>query len=135
MKCMAGKEWGQSWETQRNLYLSYVRTTLEYASPSWYPWLSETKKRKLERVQNEALRSISGLTKIWTEDFLRLESEVLAWKVKKTVQQHMSLRDSRLENVGEMKSKLGDSSPISINRGFPLIKFHHGPHARLHLTW
>ena len=76
MKCMAGKEWGQSWETQRNLYLSYVRTTLEYASPSWYPWLSETKKRKLERVQNEALRSISGLTKPCPEDFLRVEANI-----------------------------------------------------------
>ena len=85
MKCMAGKEWGQSWETQRNLYLSYVRTTLEYASPSWYPWLSETKKRKLERVQNEALRSISGLTKTCPEDFLRVEANIepLAKRMKK----------------------------------------------------
>ena len=31
LKCMAGKSWGQSLESQRTLFLTYVRSTLEYA--------------------------------------------------------------------------------------------------------
>jgi ribonuclease HI/exonuclease III len=76
LKCMSGKSWGQSLETQRKLYLTYVRSTIEYASPAWYNMLSETEKLKLEVIQNEALRSIGGLGKTCPVDFLRLETEV-----------------------------------------------------------
>ena len=31
LKCTAGKDWGQTMETQRILYTGYVRNSLEYA--------------------------------------------------------------------------------------------------------
>jgi len=55
LRCLAGKDWGQSLETQTALYCTYVRSALEYASAAWFPWISETAKQNLERVQNESL--------------------------------------------------------------------------------
>ena len=76
MKCMAGKDWGSSMEDQRKVYLQYVRTVLEYASEGWSLWLAPTNMQKLERVQNEALRTASRLAKGCPVDFLRLETNV-----------------------------------------------------------
>jgi len=76
LRCMSGKAWGQTLETQRKLYLTYARSTIEYASPAWYNMLSETEKRKMEVEQNIALRSIGGLGKTCPVDFLRLETEI-----------------------------------------------------------
>ena len=76
MKCMAGKDWGSSMEDQRKVYLQYVRTVLEYASEGWSSWLAPTNMQKLERVQNEALRTASRLAKGCPVDFLRLETNV-----------------------------------------------------------
>jgi len=49
---------------------------LEYASPSWAPLISDTKRKQLEKVQNEALRCVAGLYKTCPVDFLRLETNV-----------------------------------------------------------
>ena len=59
MKCLAGKDWGSSPEDQRRIYLQYVRTVLDYASEGWSSWLAPTNLEKLERIQNEALRTAS----------------------------------------------------------------------------
>ena len=34
LRCMAGKDWGNSVETQRTIYLQYIRSAMEYATPS-----------------------------------------------------------------------------------------------------
>ena len=47
LKCMAAKDWGNSMDLQRILYVQYVRSTLEYASFNWSPWISETALKKL----------------------------------------------------------------------------------------
>jgi ribonuclease HI len=76
IKCLAWRDWGNSLEVQRTLYLQYVRSCLEYATSSWRGWSSQTSLLKAERVQNEALRSIGGLAKTCPVDFLRLETNV-----------------------------------------------------------
>ena len=63
-------------ETQRALYFTYVRSTIEYSSPAWYNMICETEKQRIEVEQNEALRSIGALSKTCPVDFLRLETEV-----------------------------------------------------------
>ena len=73
IKCMANKTWGNSLETQKRLYTQYVRSGLEYASPSWSPWISDTEKQRLQRTQNNALRAAAGLSKTCPVDFLHLE--------------------------------------------------------------
>ena len=76
IKCMSTKSWGNSLETQRQVYQQYVRSGLEYASPSWNAWISKTERDRLQRVQNEALRSAAGLAKTCPTDSLHLETGV-----------------------------------------------------------
>ena len=63
-------------ETQRTVYVQYIRPALEYASPSWGPWQSNTAMKELQRVQNEALRAVAGLTATCPVDFLHLETGI-----------------------------------------------------------
>ena len=76
IKTLAHKDWGNSLEVQRTLYLQWVRSGLEYAASSWSSWISDTKMLQLERIQREALRSMAGLTKTCPEEFLNLETGV-----------------------------------------------------------
>ena len=82
LKCMATKNWGNSLETQRTIYLQYVRPALEYISPSWSPWISESRENSLQRVQNDALRAIAGLTATCPVDFLHLETNIEPLKLR-----------------------------------------------------
>ena len=47
IKCLSNKKWGNSLETQRQIYTQYVRSGLEYASPSWDAWISKTDRERL----------------------------------------------------------------------------------------
>ena len=76
LKCMATKEWGNSLETQRTLYLQYIRSSLENASSSWFGWISGTQLKKLQRIQNDALRTMAGLAKTCPWEFLHLETGI-----------------------------------------------------------
>ena len=82
LKCMATKNWGNSLESQRTIYLQYVRLALEYNSPSWVPWISNTRANSLQRVQNDALRSIVGLAATCPRDFLHLETNIEPLKLR-----------------------------------------------------
>ena len=74
LRCLAGKDWGQSMETQKALYSTYIRSALEYASAAWYPWISDTAKRDLERVQNDSLRIMTRMAKDTPIEFLQLQT-------------------------------------------------------------
>ena len=63
LKCMSTKSWGWRLEIQKQLYIQYNRSGLEYASSSWSSWASKTATNRLQRVQNEALRTAAGLAK------------------------------------------------------------------------
>ena len=76
LKCMSTKSWGWSLETQKQLYIQYNRSGLEYASSSWSSWVSKTATNRLQRVQNEALRTAAGLAKTCPMDFLHAETGV-----------------------------------------------------------
>ena len=76
LKCMAGKSWGNTRETQRTIFVQYIRTSMEYGSPSWSPWISNTNMKAIQRVQNDALRSVVGSAATCPIDFLHLESNI-----------------------------------------------------------
>ena len=76
IKCLATKSWGCSPETQRRLYIQYIRSVIEYASSSWHGWICKTHIRRLQSLQNEAMRAISGLPKTCPQDFLHLETNL-----------------------------------------------------------
>ena len=76
LKCMATKDWGNSQETQTKLYIQYNRTALEYGSSSWHTWIGKSNMSRLQRVQNEALRTAAGLAKTCPTEFLHAETGV-----------------------------------------------------------
>ena len=51
LRCLAGKDWGNSPESMRRMYIKYIRSVLEYRSSSWAPWISKTNLQKLEHVK------------------------------------------------------------------------------------
>ena len=51
LKSMAWKDWGNSLEIQRTLYIQYTRSCLDYASSSWVPWIADCHMKKLETVK------------------------------------------------------------------------------------
>ena len=76
LKCMSGKKWGNTRETQRTIYVQYNRPALEYASPSWHAWTSKTHLETIQRVQNDALRAVVGAAATCPIDFLHLEANI-----------------------------------------------------------
>ena len=76
LKCMAWKDWGNTVEVQRTLYVQYCRMVLEFSSSSFTPLLEKTNIEILERVQCEALRAVTRVYKTCPRDFLRLEANV-----------------------------------------------------------
>ena len=82
LRCLAGKDWGQAMETQKILYMTYIRSVVEYAAPSWYPWISDTAKCKIETIQNDSLRIMMRMSKTTPIDFLRCESGIEPLKTR-----------------------------------------------------
>lgn len=77
MKSLAGSTWGQDQETLSTTYKSICRSVLEYAAPIWTPVISDTSWDKLQSVQNQALRIITGNLKMSSEPHLHRESNIL----------------------------------------------------------
>ena len=80
MKSLAGSTWGQDQETLSTTYKSICRSVLEYAAPIWTPVISDTSWDKLQSVQNQALRIITGNLKMSSEPHLHRESKILPIK-------------------------------------------------------
>ena len=76
IKSMAGRDWGNSMEVQRTLWIQFGRPVIEYAASSFHGNLSETNIKSLEVIQNEALRSAAGLAKTCPHEFLWLETNI-----------------------------------------------------------
>ena len=141
LRCLAGKEWGQSLETQRALYTTYIRSSLEYAAPSWYPWISKSAKLILERVQNQCLKTMTRMASTTPVDFLRLQAgvEPLETRIEKNsmIQWEKYIRleetDARrrlmeMEVKQRLKGRIGwraETKPLmnhNLNRSTPKIR-------------
>ena len=110
MRCLAGKDWGRSSDAMKALYSTYIRSALEYASPAWYPWISKTARKKLERVQNEALRIMTRMTKDTPEEFLQLQAgiEPLNSRMRKN---NLVLREKYMRlQPGDTRKELAEKS-------------------------
>ena len=60
MKALAGTDWGQDTETLLVTFKALVRPRLEYAAPVWSTVASETSVKRLQTIQNAALRVATG---------------------------------------------------------------------------
>ena len=45
----------------RNMYILYIRSTLEYTAPALYPLMSNSIKRQIEILENKVLFKILGM--------------------------------------------------------------------------
>ena len=68
--------WGWKREDLKKLYSSLARGKLDYAAEGWQPWLSDSNICALDRIQNKAIRLITGQMKSSPVDALRLESGI-----------------------------------------------------------
>ena len=80
LKCLAGTSWGQSKEVLLTTYKAIGRSVLNYAAPVWTPYLSVTRERELQTVQNAALRTITGCHLMSPETHLHAETKILPIK-------------------------------------------------------
>ena len=80
MKTVAGNTWGQSKEMLSITYKALARSTLEYAIPVWSPIISSTCWTKLQTVQNQALRVITGCLQMTPIVHLHRETKILPLK-------------------------------------------------------
>ena len=78
MRSLTGTSWGSSKETLLQLYRQYIRPSLEYAAPIWFPNAPPTSIGLIQRVQNQALRIATGYLKSTSEDHLHQEAKVLS---------------------------------------------------------
>ncbi|KAL4148911.1 hypothetical protein QTP88_003050 [Uroleucon formosanum] len=62
--------------TRIQLYTIYIKPILLYASVAWAPQLSQSNWRKLEAVQNIALRTITGAYYLTTNEEIRQSADV-----------------------------------------------------------
>ena len=80
LKAVAGTDWGQSKELLITTYKAIGRSILEYAVPIWSPIISTTSWKRLQSVQNQALRVATGCLAMAPIEHLHRETKVLPLK-------------------------------------------------------
>ena len=63
LKVLAGSTWGCDLETLLTTYQAIGRSILSYSSHAWTPSHKDTNRSRLQRAQNSALRSSTGVLK------------------------------------------------------------------------
>jgi Reverse transcriptase (RNA-dependent DNA polymerase) len=105
--------------TYLNLYKQYVRPHLEFATPVWAPW-NRSDIDALERVQERAVRAVSGLRgRSYTERLSELELQSLA---ERQVEADMLttfkiMSDSDTEYRAQWFQKMDNTRPTRFNSG------------------
>ena len=77
LRALAGTTWGCDHSSLRGLYLSHIRSGLEYAGGAWMPSLGPSAMTKLEVVQRDAARTITGCVRSTPVDALVLEAHLV----------------------------------------------------------
>jgi ribonuclease HI len=77
LRALAGTTWGSDHGSLRGLYLSHIRAGLEYAGGAWMPSLGPSAMTKLEVVQRDAARTITGCLRSTPVDALTLEARLV----------------------------------------------------------
>ena len=77
LRTLAGTNFGQKKETLTSVFRQFIRTNISYASMAWSSDISDTNSQKLETVQNNALRIITGCLPSTPIHHLRAETKIL----------------------------------------------------------
>ena len=78
LRAVAHSTWGWRKEDLKRVYLSHIRSVIDYAGSSWQPWLSNTNIKVLETAQNRCLRQITTQALSAPVEALRAETGVLS---------------------------------------------------------
>ena len=76
MASLSSKEWGWSRHSLRTIYMATVHSVLHFCGAAWQPWLAKTNLLILERVQNRALRCMTGQLQDTPLECLRNEAGI-----------------------------------------------------------
>lgn len=90
LKALTSTHWGKSKETLTVTYKTITRPIIEYANTIWSPIASETNISKLQTIQNQALRTITGCTRDTNTQHLHEETKILPLNT------HLKLHASQL---------------------------------------
>jgi hypothetical protein len=85
LKALTGKSWGQDKETITLTYNSIIRPLINYAVPIWSPPTAKSHIKRLQTIQNSALRLATGCTLATKIDLLHHEAQILP------IEQHNTL--------------------------------------------
>jgi hypothetical protein len=96
LKAISSKDWGKQKETLITTYKAITRPHLEYGCTIWGPVVSNTNMKKLQTVQNSALRIATGCTKDTSTDNLHREATVLP--ISSHIKLHSSLYKQKAES-------------------------------------
>lgn len=80
LKSISGSTWGKEKETLALTYKTIGRPIANYAAPIFAPQLCNTNWQALQRVQNSALRTVTGCYAITQEEHLHEETDILPIK-------------------------------------------------------
>ena len=111
LKALTGTTWGQQKETLIATYKALIESLFSYAAPIWYPNASKTSIKKLQLIQNSALRVATGCLMMSSVDHLHMEAEIL------TVREHLDMLCSQA-----LASFLQEGHP-----SFPVVTADSGP--------
>ena len=79
---LSGSDWGWELSQLRTIYQVFCRPIIEYCSPAWQPWLSDTNFERLERVQRAAARQMTGLLKTTPNEAVLIEANLTTVKTQ-----------------------------------------------------
>ena len=60
LAALSTKTWGWQKKNMRSVYITAVRSIMDYAAPAWQPFCSKTQLQHLDVAQNKALRIVNG---------------------------------------------------------------------------
>ena len=109
LKLLTSTHWGKSKETLITTYKTLLLPIIEYANNIWSPIISSTSLNKLQKIQNAALRTITGCTLDTNTQHLHSEIKILP------LQNRLKLHASQLTQKASHHTRSSPQIPKTIH--------------------
>jgi hypothetical protein len=70
LKAIGNQAWGSDKETLFLIFRALIQSVINYGNPFWFPLAEPTNVKKVQVVQNNALRVVTGCHKMASENHL-----------------------------------------------------------------